>query len=52
MTDADVANLKYFRVTRGQIAGIPVDISRTGYTGTWDSKFGCPGKTPAKFGMS
>jgi len=31
--DADVATLKYFRVTRGTIAGVPVDISRTGYTG-------------------
>jgi aminomethyltransferase len=31
--DANVANLKYFRVTRGKIAGVPVDISRTGYTG-------------------
>ncbi|HUG54565.1 MAG TPA: aminomethyltransferase family protein [Vicinamibacteria bacterium] len=30
---ADVAGLKYFRVTSGRIAGIPVDISRTGYTG-------------------
>ena len=26
-------NLKYFRVTSGTIAGVPVDISRTGYTG-------------------
>jgi aminomethyltransferase len=25
--------LKYFRVTRGRIAGCPVDVSRTGYTG-------------------
>jgi aminomethyltransferase len=33
VTDANLANLKYFRVTRGKIAGIPVDISRTGYTG-------------------
>jgi aminomethyltransferase len=33
VADADVANLKYFRVTQGKIAGIPVDISRTGYTG-------------------
>jgi aminomethyltransferase len=33
VTQADVANLKYFRVTRGTIAGVPVDISRTGYTG-------------------
>ncbi len=31
--EADIANLKYFRVTRGKINGIPVDISRTGYTG-------------------
>jgi aminomethyltransferase len=30
---ASVANLKYFRVTHGKIAGVPVDISRTGYTG-------------------
>src|SRR5690606_14576304 len=31
--DADVGTLKYFRVTHGAIAGVPVDISRTGYTG-------------------
>ncbi len=31
--DADIANLKYFRVTHGKIAGVEVDISRTGYTG-------------------
>jgi aminomethyltransferase len=30
---ANVVNLKYFRVTHGKIAGVPVDISRTGYTG-------------------
>jgi aminomethyltransferase len=30
---ADVENLKYFHVTNGEIAGVPVDISRTGYTG-------------------
>jgi aminomethyltransferase len=33
VADADVTNLKYFRVTHGKIAGVPVDISRTGYTG-------------------
>jgi aminomethyltransferase len=33
VTDAKIENLKYFRVTRGKIAGVPVDISRTGYTG-------------------
>ena len=31
--DADIENLKYFRVTSGTLAGVPVDISRTGYTG-------------------
>ena len=30
---ADIENLKYFRVTSGEIAGVPVDVSRTGYTG-------------------
>ena len=33
VADADVAGLKYFRMARGTIAGVPVDISRTGYTG-------------------
>jgi aminomethyltransferase len=33
LAEADIANLKYFRVTHGKIAGVPVDISRTGYTG-------------------
>jgi aminomethyltransferase len=33
VAEADIANLKYFRVTHGKIAGVPVDISRTGYTG-------------------
>ena len=31
--DADIENLKYFRVTTGTINGVPVEISRTGYTG-------------------
>ena len=31
--DADLSTLKYFRATSGAIAGVPVDISRTGYTG-------------------
>jgi aminomethyltransferase len=31
--DADIENLKYFRVTKAAIAGVPVEISRTGYTG-------------------
>jgi aminomethyltransferase len=31
--EAEIAGLKYFRVTHGKIAGVAVDISRTGYTG-------------------
>jgi aminomethyltransferase len=33
VTDANVDTLRYFRVRHGRIAGVPVDISRTGYTG-------------------
>ena len=41
----NVRALKYFRMTRGTIDGVPVDVSRTGYTGDlgyeiwipWDS---------------
>lgn len=33
VADAPIDELKYFRVTRGHIANVPVDISRTGYTG-------------------
>jgi len=31
--NADIESLKYFRVTNGTVAGVPVEISRTGYTG-------------------
>ena len=45
VAEADIDGLKYFRVTSGTIAGVQVDISRTGYTGdlgyevwvAWDS---------------
>ena len=33
VAEADVDRLKYFRVTSGKIAGVSVEISRTGYTG-------------------
>ena len=33
VAEADVPSLKYFRVSGGRIAGVAVDISRTGYTG-------------------
>ena len=43
--EAEIDNLKYFRMTTGKIGGVPVHISRTGYTGDlgyeiwvpWDS---------------
>jgi aminomethyltransferase len=31
--NADLTRLKYFHVTHTKIAGVPVDVSRTGYTG-------------------
>jgi aminomethyltransferase len=33
VADADIDSLRYFRLTRGRIGNVPVDISRTGYTG-------------------
>jgi aminomethyltransferase len=33
VSDIAIENLKYFRVIKGTIAGVPVEISRTGYTG-------------------
>jgi aminomethyltransferase len=30
---ADISSLKYFHVTKAAIAGVPVEVSRTGYTG-------------------
>ncbi|MBA3888536.1 MAG: aminomethyl transferase family protein [Acidobacteria bacterium] len=33
VAEADIDRLRYFRVTSGTIAGVKVDISRTGYTG-------------------
>ena len=33
VADAGIDTLRYFRVTTGRIRGVPVDISRTGYTG-------------------
>jgi aminomethyltransferase len=33
VSTAPIDALKYFRATSGSIAGVPVDISRTGYTG-------------------
>ena len=48
---ADLDKLKYFRVTRGKIAGVPVEISRTGYTGDLGYEIWIPGPTRARCGM-
>ena len=46
--DANIANLKYFRMTRGKIAGVPVEISRTGYTGDLGFEVWMPWKDAVK----
>ncbi|MBZ5527602.1 MAG: aminomethyltransferase family protein [Acidobacteriia bacterium] len=46
--EADIANLKYFRMTQGKIAGVPVDISRTGYTGDLGFEIWMPWKDAVK----
>jgi aminomethyltransferase len=33
VAEVDIDALKYFRMASGKIAGVPVDVSRTGYTG-------------------
>jgi aminomethyltransferase len=48
VADADVANLKYFRVASGHIAGVPVDVSRTGYTGDLGYEVWIPAKDAVK----
>jgi aminomethyltransferase len=46
--DANIAGLKYFRVAHGKIAGVPVDISRTGYTGDLGYEIWIPWKDAIK----
>ncbi len=46
--EANIAGLKYFRVTHGKIAGVPVDISRTGYTGDLGYEIWVPWKDAVK----
>src|SRR5499427_4723737 len=48
VAEADIANLKYFRVTRGKIAGVPADISRTGYTGDLGYEIWVPAELAVK----
>ena len=46
--DANSENLKYFRVTHGTIAGVPVDVSRTGYTGDLGYEIWVPSESAVK----
>jgi aminomethyltransferase len=48
VAEANIAGLKYFRVTHGKIAGISVDISRTGYTGDLGYEIWVPWKDAVK----
>jgi aminomethyltransferase len=48
VSDAKIESLKYFRVARGKIAGVPVDISRTGYTGDLGFEIWMPWKDAIK----
>ena len=33
LSGVDLSSLKYYRIAQGQLAGIPLQVSRTGYTG-------------------
>jgi aminomethyltransferase len=48
VAEANTAGLKYFRVTHGKIAGVSVDISRTGYTGDLGYEIWVPWKDAIK----
>jgi aminomethyltransferase len=48
VAEANIAGLKYFRVTHGKIAGVNVDISRTGYTGDLGFEIWTPWKGALK----
>jgi aminomethyltransferase len=48
VAEANIAGLKYFRVTHGKIAGVSVDISRTGYTGDLGYEIWVPWKDAVK----
>ena len=43
--DANLSSLKYFRATSGHIAGVPVDVTRTGYTGDLGYEIWMPWKS-------
>jgi aminomethyltransferase len=45
---ADIENLKYFRVVAGEIAGVRVEVSRTGYTGDLGYEIWIPSEEAVK----
>jgi aminomethyltransferase len=45
---ADIAGLKYFRVAPAEIAGVGVDVSRTGYTGDLGYEIWMPAEAALK----
>jgi aminomethyltransferase len=47
-TEGDIAALKYFRVMPAKIAGVPVEISRTGYTGDLGYEIWAPASAAEK----
>ena len=49
--DAEIEQLKYFRVTKAIIAGVPVEISRTGCTVTWVTRSGLLRSRRSRSGM-
>jgi aminomethyltransferase len=48
VTSTDISKLKYFRVLHSKIAGVPIDISRTGYTGDLGFEIWMPWKDATK----
>lgn len=44
ITNPSITNLKYFRLMQTQIAGLPVTVSRTGYTGDLGYELWCEAK--------
>lgn len=48
VADADIEGLKYFRVVSGTLGDVPVEISRTGYTGDLGYEIWMPARDAVK----
>jgi len=48
VSGAAIEDLKYFRVTKASLAGVPVEISRTGYTGDLGYEIWVPAEQAVK----